>query len=106
MSFEVHVTATAWDDVEEIEDYLEGQGRVDLIPQFRADLLATLRFVARNPLLRSDGERPGIRTEHLARFSSYKVWFRTFEDIQYVEVFAVLNDARGDDAIEQHITSS
>lgn len=72
MTFEVHVSEVAWADVEEIEDCFREQDRSHLIPQFRADLMATLRFVAENPLLRSDGERPGIRTEHLSRFSSYK----------------------------------
>lgn len=105
MTFEIHVTEVAWADVEETEEYFWEQDRPYLISQFRADLMATLRFVAENPLLRSDGERPGIRTEHLTKFASYKAWFRVFEDIRYVEVFAVMNDARGDEAIERHISS-
>lgn len=105
MTFEVHVTKTAWADVEETEDYFWEQDRSYLIPQFRADLMATLRFIAENPLLRSDGERPGIRTEHLTTFTSYKAWFRVFEDIRYVEVFAVMSDERGDETIERHISS-
>jgi hypothetical protein len=105
VTFQVHVTEGAWVDVEETEDYFRDQGHSSLIPPFRADLMATLRFIAENPLLRSDGERPGIRTEHLTRFASYKVWFRVFEGIRHVEVFAVMNDARGDEAIERHIGS-
>ncbi len=83
-------------DLEEILSHLATESPT-LILQFVDDFAATMATIARYPLLRSE-VRPGVRHESFATFR-YHAWYRTFPELEQVEVFAVLHHRRGAPAL-------
>lgn len=102
MSFRVVLDSRAWQDYKQIEAYFLENELAHLIPEFDDDLTSTLRFIGQNPLLRSES-RPGVRHEALRVFKHNHVWFRVFEDIEHVEVFGILHDARSPRTVEERL---
>lgn len=101
MTVQVLLDDDAWRDYEDVEAYFIEKDLSRLIPRFQEDLFDTLRFIGENPLLRAE-VRPGVRHERLRVFKHH-VWYRVFEEIEHVEVFAILHDARGPEAIEPRL---
>ncbi len=63
----------------------------DRIDDFTEDLLATLEFIGKYPLLRRE-VHPGVRHEALRVFS-YHVWLRAYQGAEFVDVFAIVHQA-------------
>lgn len=89
MSVEVRLLPNARRDRDSTLRWLEEREYFSDIQPYLDDLYATLRFVAENHLLRREIE-PGIRCESFTRYK-YHVWFRTYGDAEFVDVFAVLH---------------
>lgn len=91
MTFHVLFDARAQWEVEEVVAYLD-RVAPEHTSRFLDDLEAVVAQIAEYPLLRPE-VRPGVRHESLSIFR-YHLWFRVFEEIEHVEVFAVLHHSR------------
>ncbi len=79
-----------------------GENHPEHIAPFLDDFYATARFVGENPMLRAQ-VRPNVRHESLRKYR-YHLWFRVFEELELVEVFAVLHHSRDPRELDRRLT--
>ena len=100
MTFTVLVDRDAQRDFEEIEAWLDSHAP-EQTSRFIDDFADTLDAIARHPLLRPE-IRPGARRESMRVFR-YHLWYRVLPEIEHAEVFAVLHDRRGPNALANRL---
>ena len=103
MTYEVRLAANAQRDYDRhVNWFAADQNLTDRIDDFTEDLLATLDFIGKYPLLRRE-VYPGVRHEALRVFS-YHVGFRTYEGAEFVDVFAIVHQAADPNEVESRLT--
>lgn len=101
MSYTVRLLANAQRDLSDIEAYYDE--RVPRQTDRCLDAIETaLDWIALH------AHQPAVSRFGLRRVSTetfrYSVWYRTFEEEQFVQVVAILHHRRGDDALAERVS--
>ncbi len=96
MTFVIHVRFDARRDLERIVDYYADRDP-NVARAFLSEYLDASRHIAQHPHSTAKFER-GARRVSL-RIFPYQVWYRVHEDVELVEILAVVHHRRGPHAV-------
>jgi len=101
MNVEVRLLSNARRDRDSTLRWFQEHQYFSDIQPYLDDFYETLRFIAENHRLRREVQ-PGVRHESLAWYK-YHVWFRTYDEANFIDVFAVLHHSVDPAVVNQRI---